>query len=207
MDNQTELLVERAGLLIKKMEERDTLYARILQQKQKAEITEDSLLKIKEAAENAQCLLPDTSELKRDITDGVISGINTNLAEGIRSAIRNEYVPHQSVKKEKRKVFILVTVSFVLAILLAVAMFWYHSSEHYWGDQYMKIIESKYTTESERDVLWNNVYAVGALPKEYETDPDYVKAKIKQNKAVLKERKQQAKDKKGKWSTIVPIER
>jgi len=69
------------------------------------------------------------------------------------------------------------------------------------------IATSKYVTKTERDMLWADIYAESALPKEYGKNPSYVKAKIKRNKKILEERRRKGKDKNGNYSITVPLKR
>ena len=95
----------------------------------------------------------------------------------------------------------------LMALLCVGMMLWYRNSEHYWGGQYLNIVQSKHTTDEEKKALWEDAYVVDALPKEYDLHPLSVKANVKQNKKVLREREKEAKSNNCKWSAKVPIER
>lgn len=207
MEKQLALLVEKNNALIQKMEERDAVYAQILQKKQKAEIPDDELKKIRDTVENAKCGLPDTSDVENKITDGVTSSVRSTLINEVREAVRREYIPSERVEDLKDKLIIYRVVCAMLVIIILGVALIYRNSEQYWGSQYVKVAESKYLTSEEKKILWNDIYAIEALPKEFESNPAYVKAKIKQNVSVLKERKKEAKANNGKWSPRVPIER
>ena len=104
----------------------------------------------------------------------------------------------------------LITLLILCCTLAAVifgGVYWYFTSEHYWGKEYSKVYHSKYATDEEKELLLDHAYAVGVLPKEYYSNPDYVKSKIKQNQQVIKERRKQANSNKGKYSTKIPLER
>ena len=205
--DKIESLIERNDALIRKMEERDAVYARALQMKQKAEVPDEELQKIRETIANTKCDLPDTTEMERKVTTSVTGGIRSTVTEEIREAIRNEYVPGKCVETLNTKVIVYRAICALVVLLFIGTLLWYRNSEHFWGSQYLSIVQSRYTTDDEKKALWEDVYAIDALPRGFKTNPAYVKAKIRQNKTVLKDRKKEAKANKGKWSTRAPIER
>lgn len=207
MEKDIALLLEKCEALIHMMEERDAVYARILQMRQKAEITDEELQKIRNVVENTQCGLPDTSEMESKITSGVTGGVRHILSEEVRDAIRSEYVPSERVETLNNKLILHRIVSSILVVVFVMGFLMYRNSERYWGGQYIKVAESEYLTSDEEKALWKNIYVIEALPHEFVTNPAYVKIKIKQNLSVLKERKRHAKANKGQWSAEVPIER
>lgn len=207
MDQSVDNLIKSNEALIQKIEERDAMYARVLQMKQKAEIPEEELQKVKETIENTKCDLPDTTEMEKKIATGVTGGIRSVLSDEIREAVKNEYVPGENVETLKAKLIVHRIVCAFVALLCVGMLLWYRNSEHFWGSRYLDIIQSQYLTDDEKMALWEDIYAVDALPKEFKSNPAYVKAKIRQNRTVLKERRKEAKASKGKWSPAVPIER
>ena len=225
MENDQEKLFERSDFLIKKLEERDAVYAKILQQKQEAIVPEAEVQKVVDAVEdkvrNTQCASPDVGEASGLIAKGVIAQVKDAVKDAVvEQAKQTPFVlehththvmSHELVKyadeKVKDIIYFLACLCIVLIAVIVGSLAWYYNSEQYWGGQYIEIVQSRFLTDGEEKALRGDIYAVDALPKEYETNKAYVKSKIKQNKAVLKERERQAKTNKGKWSPTVPIER
>lgn len=75
------------------------------------------------------------------------------------------------------------------------------------GREYGEILQSKYITEEESLLLRSDLTPIVVLPKEFEIDPDRVKAIIKRNKETIRQRQEEAKRNGGRWSSDVGIER
>ncbi len=69
----------------------------------------------------------------------------------------------------------------------------HYNSANYWGKQYYEIYSSPYLTKKEKEKISRNVHTIAILPNEFEKDPKRVKEQIKKSKAILKERKKEAK--------------
>ena len=203
MENDQEKLLERSDFLIKKLEERDAVYAKILQQKQEAIVPEAEVQKVVDAVEdkvrNTQCASPDVGEASGLIAKGVIAQVKDAVKDAVvEQAKQTPFVlehththvmSHELVKyadeKVKDIIYFLACLCVVLVAVIVGSLAWYYNSEHYWGSQYIEIAHSQYLTDDEKRALREDIYAADALPKEYETNEAYVKAKIRQNKAVV----------------------
>ena len=82
--------------------------------------------------------------------------------------------------------------SVVLVAIIAIIAIVHYNSEAYWGKQFYKVYSSPYLTEEEREKISRNVHTIAILPDEFEKDPKRVKEQIKKSKAILKERKKEA---------------
>ena len=60
------------------------------------------------------------------------------------------------------------------------------------GKQYYKVYSSPYLTEKEWEKISRNVHTIAILPNEFDKDHKRVKEQIKNSKAILKERKKEA---------------
>ena len=82
--------------------------------------------------------------------------------------------------------------SVVLAAIIAIIAIVHYNSEAYWGKQFYKVYSSPYLTDKEREKISRNVHTIAILPNEFDKDPKRVKEQIKNSKAILKERKKEA---------------
>ena len=82
--------------------------------------------------------------------------------------------------------------SVVLVAIIAIIAIVHYNSEAYWGKQYYKVYSSPYLTDKEREKISRNVHTIAILPNEFDKDPKRVKEQIKNSKAILKERKKEA---------------
>ena len=82
--------------------------------------------------------------------------------------------------------------SVVLVAIIVIIAIVYYNSEIYWGRQYYKVYSSPYLTDEEWDKISRDVHTVAILPNEFDKDPKRVKEQIKKSKAILKERKKDA---------------
>lgn len=225
MEQIVNQFIEKVKSLIEKVDQRDVVYAKILQQKKEATLPESEVQKVteavKEAVQTTQCAMPDTE----DIAGLVASSIVTRVANSVRDAVVDKvktmpiqlehYHTHttsyslaQYADEHVRKwIYILSAACVALALVVAGLLFAYYSSDVYWAKEYTSILDSEYATPAEKEMLWNDVSAVGVLPIGYQSNPDYFKAKIRQNKQVIKTRSKKATGKDKKYSTKIPLER
>lgn len=176
---------------------------------------------VEETVKSTQCTLPETADLEMQVSEGVIIQVQAAVATAIEEKVKStplkleHHHTHATTYDMARLandwaqkwLITLLILCCMLTLVIIGGAFWYYTSEQYWGKEYSDVIYSDYTTEKEKELLWNNVYAVGMLPKEYHSNPEYVKAKIKQNKTVLKKRREQAANNSGKFKIGVPLER
>jgi hypothetical protein len=79
-----------------------------------------------------------------------------------------------------------------LAAIIAIIAIVHYNSEGYWGKQFYKVYSSPYLTDKEREKISRDVRTIAILPNEFDKDPKRVKEQIKNSKAILKERKKEA---------------
>lgn len=218
-------LVENTNHLIDTIAKRDENYAKVLLQRVKATVPDDELQKVSEVASRAvaqtQCAMPDAEAMISKITDGVLNDVQHAVGSAVEQKIKSMPIQlehhHTHVtafslvdkasEAAKTMIVILVILCGVLILAIGGNALKYYNSDVYWGQKYLEIVTSKYITKEEKALLWQNVYAVSALPPEFDNNPDYVIVKMKQNKAVIEERQKEAKANKGRWSVKIPIER
>ena len=82
--------------------------------------------------------------------------------------------------------------SVALAAIIAIIAIVHYNSEVYWGKQFYKVYSSPYLTDKEREKISRDVHTIAILPNEFEKDSKRVKEQIKKSKAILKERKKEA---------------
>ena len=225
MEQIVNQFIEKVKSLIEKVDQRDVVYAKILQQKKEATLPESEVQKVteavKEAVQTTQCAMPDTE----DIAGLVASSIVARVANSVRDAVVDKvktmpiqlehhhthttsYSLAQYADVHVRKwIYILSAACVALALVVAGLLFAYYSSDVYWAQEYTAIHNSEYATPAEKEMLWKDAYVVGALPIDYQSNPDYFKAKIRQNKQEIQYRRKEADDNDGICSTKIPLER
>lgn len=75
------------------------------------------------------------------------------------------------------------------------------------GKQYYDVCISEYTTDTERKVLTKDCHPASMLPNEFDNNRKIAKSKIRHNKQIIRQRKAEARAKKGKFSTTPALER
>lgn len=203
------------------MNRRDEVYAKILQQKQQAEIPKEELEKIARVVAQTPCKEPDPEILSKHIALKVISGVQNDIQKAVEEKIKtmkinlthNHYHSKlfnicEMVEKDVRNWLItLVVLCFTLAASLTGCLWWYFTSDIYYGRQYQKIYSSEYITKEEKNMLAKEIIDTGFLPNEYYDVPKVCQGRIKRNKQLIKERREQAEVNKGQFNTIPAIER
>lgn len=185
------------------------------------EVTDKVITPLTNVIRSTPCAAPDLSKASDLIAKGVLemvrSEVNTSVREAVKDTpiILEHHHTHTTAlglmeyanEKVKSWLCILVILCSTLLLGLISSAVWYYNSDAYWGQQYVEIATSKYATQAEKDMLWAEIYAESALPKGYSKNPSYFRAKIKQNKKTLEERRRKGKDKNGNYFTSVPLER
>lgn len=185
------------------------------------EVSEKVITPLSNVIRRTPCAAPDLSKASELITKGVLETIRSEVDASVREAVKETPITlehhhtHMTAlglmeyanDKLKSWLWILIVLCSTLLLGLMSCVMWYYHTDAYWGQQYVENAGSKYATEAEKDMLWADIYAESALPKEYGKNPSDVKAKIKQNKKILEERRLKGKDKNGNYSTTVPLER
>ena len=211
--------IEKVKSLIEKVDQRDVVYAKILQQKKEATLPESEVQKVteavKEAVQTTQCSMPDTESLTEELADGVLCKVTEAIMSAVEEKIKDTPVKlehhhtHATTydlaryadKGARNLVLFLAGLCTILTLWSVGSAFWYFQSESYWAKEYRDILFSDVTTETEMKQLREGTYTVGCLPREFSEDPGAVKVKIKQNKAIIEQRRRQAKKNKGRYSS------
>lgn len=211
--------IEKVKSLIEKVDQRDVVYAKILQQKKEATLPESEVQKVteavKEAVQTTQCSMPDTESLTEELADGVLCKVTEAIMSAVEEKIKDTPVKlehhhtHATTydlaryadKGARNLVLFLAGLCTILTLWSVGSAFWYFQSEFYWAKEYRDILFSDVTTETEMKQLREGTYTVGCLPREFSEDPGAVKVKIKQNKAIIELRRRQAENNKGRYSS------
>lgn len=211
--------IEKVKSLIEKVDQRDVVYAKILQQKKEATLPESEVQKVteavKEAVQTTQCSMPDTESLTEELADGVLCKVTEAIMSAVEEKIKDTPIKlehhhtHATTydlaryadKGARNLVLFLAGLCTILTLWSVGSAFWYFQSESYWAKEYRDILFSDVTTETEMKQLREGTYTVGCLPREFSEDPGAVKVKIKQNKAIIEQRRRQAEKNKGRYSS------
>lgn len=222
-------LVEAAEKILEACEEFKKMLAELLNHQIHADIPTEELKKVgatvEQVVKQTRCALPDTAQISGRIAEQASSlfkaSINAETKEAVKDALKDTrvtvkhehsyYPTYEIVKVADKK---LVQRFWIMAIVATIAISYsivgtciYFNSATFIGREYLEVYRSEYTTDEEREMLAKDVYDTSFLPREYTKAPDLVKAKIKRNKEILRQRKAEAKANKGKFSTKVPLER
>lgn len=159
--------------------------------------------------------MPDTESLTEELADGVLCKVTEAIMSAVEEKIKDTPVKlehhhtHATTydlaryadKGARNLVLFLAGLCTILTLWSVGSSFWYFQSESYWAKEYRDILFSDVTTETEMKQLREGTYTVGCLPREFSEDPGAVKVKIKQNKAIIEQRRRQAEKNKGRYST------
>ncbi|MBR1783582.1 MAG: hypothetical protein IJ753_08730 [Bacteroidales bacterium] len=218
-------LVEATKISNEINQEQSKLLAAISERNVHADIPSAEVEKVTKAVEEkvmaTKCSLPDTESLTEELADGVLCKVTEAIMSAVEEKIKDTPVKlehhhthattfdiaRMAEKAARQWILILSLTSGILLLMVCGGVYWHFNSDMYWAGEYAKIHDSKYTTKEEKEMLWHNAYTVGALPVEYDTNPDYAKAKIKRNKAIIEQRQQQANKNKGRYSTTPTLEK
>ncbi len=218
-------LVELNKTVIEENAKLSALVAKALQHQVQATIPPEQIVKltnaIKGVVEMTPCATPDTSESAEIIAKGVLEQTKASVEEAVKEKIasirikldhNHTYLAAWDMAKlaEKKTRSLLAVVCVLCGILflgIVANSIRYYRSDMYWAGQYKEVLYSKYITEPEKEILMDDAYSMGALPKEFFSNPSYAKAKIRQNQSVIKARRKEARTNKGQYSTSIPIER
>lgn len=217
-------LVETTKTIIEQNEKINAIFGKALEQRAQAIIPSEEIQKVvhavTEEVKHTRCAAPDAGESSELIAKGVLKSTLGAVENAVRDAIKNTPITleHHHIHAttyemakladewSKRWLSILGALCCLLLFVVAGGLVWFYQSEYYWGREYSKVHESQYATPEEKELLWKNARAIVVFPLEFTSNPEYAKAKIKQNKQVLKERQKQAKEN-GKYDTRISLER
>jgi len=218
-------LVKLAQKQSQNIENLSKMVAQVIQRQMTATIPEEEHQKMAKTISLTPCAAPDMTEVANELAKSIIKVVRRDIHDEAVNAVKDA-VKDTPVKVEKnvhytscwdmshiadkalaRRFWIMLSVTVLAALLIAIGAYEYFNSKMYLAKQYMEVYNSKYTTDEEREMLREDTFTVGALPLEYHKSPRLIKAKIKRNQEILKQRKEVAKANKGKFSTRVPLER
>lgn len=218
-------LIESIKALIEESEKKDAFLAKMAETKVEAQMSDKGKQEIvdivEETVKATPCAAPNVTESSKIIAYQVLNEIEGTISHAVEEKVKTTPITLEhhhthtttyelsryAEESTKKWLLILTIVCGLLSTIIIFGIYWYTNSEYYWAKEYTELYLSKYTTDAERNLLKENTYPVGILPKKFSQDAEFVKAKIKQNKAVLKERRRQAKANGGKYRTNTPLER
>ena len=173
-----------------------------IKKRPQAEIPESELQKISQTP----CAPPDVDSLSKALVQKVAGDIGSTIKEKVDEALEGATVKVQHthsycIEKDLKEfadmrlwnrsiAFGLASV--VLVAIIVIIAIVHFNSETYWGKQYYKVYSSPYLTDKEREKISRDVHTIAILPNEFDKDPKRVKEQIKNSKAILKERKKEA---------------
>lgn len=212
-------LIESIKVLIEESEKKDAFLAKMAETKVEAQMSDEGKQEIvdivEETVKATPCATPSVTEAGQLIADAVCDNVRNSVGEAIREKIANMSIKlehhhtHATTydlaryadKGARNLVLFLAGLCTILTLWSVGSAFWYFHSESYWAKEYRDILFSDVTTETEMKQLREGTYTVGCLPREFSEDPGAVKVKIKQNKAIIEQRRRQAKKNKGRYSS------
>ena len=177
-----------------------------IQKRPQAEIPDSELQKI--AA--TPCAPPQMDSVVNDFANKVVGAIEPIIKDKVNEALKGATVTVQhthsyciekdlkefaDIRLWNRSIAFGLTSVVLVAIIVIIAIVHYNS-EAYWGKQFYKVYSSPYLTDEEWDNISRDIHTIAILPDEFEKDPKRVKEQIKKSKAILKERKKEARQRK-----------
>jgi hypothetical protein len=223
--SQVPALVEATQMSNEIIQEQSKLLAKISERNVHANIPDAELEKVTKAVEErvmaTTCSLPDTESLTEELADGVLCKVTEAIMSAVEEKIKNtpfkleHHHTHATTydlaryadKGARNWLITLVVLCFTLAASLTGCLWWYFTSDIYYGQQYQQIYSSKYITKEEKNMLVKEIRGTGFLPNEYYDVPKVCQGRINRNKQLIKERREQAEVNKGQFNTIPAIER
>jgi hypothetical protein len=191
-----------------------------IKERPKAIIPESEMSRLKCNILQTPCALPDTDGVAAQIVEYVRECMPAIVQAEVKKALGETKVTmvhkheHYSLGNlwsivndvTKRWIAGLAITVAILLVALACCVDYALTSELFLGKSYREICNSEYITKEERDAMVKDVYAVSACPRKYEGRPKALRDKIRQNKAILRERKSLAMYENDKFSTEPRVE-
>jgi hypothetical protein len=191
-----------------------------IKERPKAIIPESEMSRLKCNILQTPCALPDTDGVAAQIVEYVRECMPAIVQAEVKKALGETKVTmihrheHYSLGNlwsivndvTKRWIAGLAITVAILLVALACCVDYALTSELFLGKSYREICNSEYITKEERDAMIKDVYAVSACPRKYEGRPKALRDKIRQNKAILRERKSLAMYENDKFSTEPRVE-
>lgn len=191
-----------------------------IKERPKAIIPESEMSRLKCNILQTPCALPDTDGVAAQIVEYVRECMPAIVQAEVKKALGETKVTmvhkheHYSLGNlwnivndvTKRWIAGLAITVAILLVALACCVDYALTSELFLGKSYREICNSEYITKEERDAMVKDVYAVSACPRKYEGRPKALRDKIRQNKAILRERKSLAMYENDKFPTEPRVE-
>lgn len=222
-------LVELAERLMAELKIKSDILAKAVQNKVQAEIPPEAIESftkaVTDSVRHTQCAPPDASRLSAGIANKLAEEIRTQVYADVRAATSEAIkdTPHVLKKevvymnpwdatefaedKTRRYNHVLLVLCIVFMIAFGFCAWKLYGSDAYVGKRYMENCTSEYATRAEKEMLWENTSTVSVVPDEYDKLPGLVRQKIRNNKAILRQREAEAKANNGHFSTRIPLER
>lgn len=213
-------LVKLAQKQSQNIENLSKMVAQAIQRQMTAKIPEEEHQKMAQTISSTPCAAPDmtvvANELAKSMIKAVRRDIHDEAVKAVKEAIQENPVtlakPHEYAEYIEPRLrnwaltMTILVISFVVSFI-GIAIYSAHSKEHY-GRLYMEeVLNSKYITKEEHDMLVQDSYVMSALPSEFKKKPKYVKKKINRWVEILEQREEEAKVNNGVFSTAIPLER
>ena len=191
-----------------------------IKERPKAIIPESEMSRLKCNILQTPCALPDTDGVAAQIVEYVQECMPAIVQAEVKKALGETKVTmvhkHEhyslgnlwSIVNDVTKMWIAglaITVA-ILLVALACCVDYALTSELFLGKSYREICNSECIPKDERDAMVKDVYAVSACPRKYEGRPKALRDKIRQNKAILRERKSLAMYENDKFPTEPRVE-
>ena len=200
-------------------------YSDLLAKRMEAEIPASEISKVTSAVANTRCAKPDLSDVAPAVASSVIRSLTSSMRETTSECIHKAFedtpvkvehihthtsLGHLTKMAEGALRNWIVGLACACAILLCAGVFCgskYLNSREHIGHMYKDLYFSKYITEEEKEMLWEDIGVVSVIPMEFNQNPALVKEKVKHNRKILMQREMEAKSKKGSFRTAPSLER
>ena len=222
-------LTEQFKTLMEENDKKAALIAQLLHKQVNAVIPDDEIQRlsksVSEAVSHTCCATPSIPEITEAIAYAIANKtadvIDKTAVESVKEVVKSvplkvEHVHTHTTLWDLRKtadeklknINTALLCFFIWAVLvIGIGLAYYFNSESYIGQQYTELVGSKYLTEAEKKALWDDVYAVSALPNGYSNSPALIKDNLRRNQKIIKMRKREAQANKGKFSIDTPVVR
>ena len=221
-------LINNTKQVIEDNDKKFAILAKIAEKRAEAIIPEEEYRKLRlaviDTVKNTPCAAPDVSTVNRLVADEILTGMKLSTKEIVSDAVKTAIaeqpleVIHRHLyttigevftmadKTVKRIIICFGVYLLLLGLVVGTAFYFGINSEESLGKEYVEICKSKYLTEEEAKLCAKDTYQISRLPNEFKKNPDAVKAKIKRNRKIIRERKAEAKRNKGKYTLREAIE-
>ena len=216
-------LEKKIGLVINQNEQKMVFMAEMLKQRVEVEMPEEERRAIADAivaqVKNTPCAMPKAEDLGRQVAKETVENMKTvihaEVAEAVQEATKymrvHTFVSFSDMRElvaKKAKITIIALAAVLGCLLLGIGLYFYkdHHSIQYLSKQFAEIYRNEYTSEEERVMMQEKLCCVTFIPAKYKENKELLRTKIKRNKAVLRQRRLEAKVNNGEPTTMAPLE-